>query len=171
MFINHAWSFLGRPGLLRASAQRVGREIAGALCLEHDLGWHADLLAAMALATMAAADTMQGRLESAREWLGRARKAMRSGLEPATEMLVMFLEGVTITAEGRLQSALEAFRFAEAQQTRLVTRHAMTVLTHQFLVHLQLRLGDSAGARATLTALSEDERAEGAARIAGLICV
>ena len=78
----------------------------------------------------------------------------------------MFLEGVAITAEGRLLSALEAFRLAEAQQTRLVTRHAMTVLTHQFLVHLQLRLGDSAGARATLAALSEDERAEGEARIA-----
>ena len=68
--------------------------------------------------------------------------------------------------QGRLDQALASLRAAERCQAKLDTPHVPIVLTRQLLVHAQLRLGDTAAARATLAELSDEDREWGEARAA-----
>jgi LuxR family maltose regulon positive regulatory protein len=148
-------------GEITRSIDRQRELAAAAVAVADEHGWASDPVATMALASMGAADIMQGRFAEARQWVARAESALRPGLDPSTELLVTFLVGMLDAGEGRLRAAIEAFRSAAGMQARLVTLHVVTLLAHQFTIHAQLRLPDLDGARATLELLSADERAEG----------
>ena len=119
---------------------------------------------AVALATMGMSDVIQGRFGEGGAWLDRAERALPPELEPATAVLLYFSRGLQHAGQGDDARAIAALLAAEELQTRLVSRHALTVQTRELLAQLQLRRGDIEGARTTLTRFSEDERDWGEAR-------
>ncbi|MEZ0365141.1 LuxR C-terminal-related transcriptional regulator [Mycobacterium sp. pUA109] len=129
-------------------------------------GWGAEPIVGVALARMAGFDVWQGRFDEAEHWLDRAALALRPELEPATGLLLHLARGGLHVGQGRLVEALEAFRAAAQLQTLLVTPHVLTVQVCEALVHTQVRLGDSAAARATLATMPEVHRDWGEARAA-----
>ena len=144
--------------------QRRRAEEAIAVAEAHGLG--ADPIVAIALATLATSDVIQGRLSGARMWLDRADRTLPPELEPATALLVSFARGLERAAEHDDRGALAAFAAAEDLQTRLVTRHVLTVEARQFALQVQLRAGDLDGARATLTRFTDEDREWSEARVA-----
>lgn len=144
--------------------QRRRAEEAVAVAEAHGLG--ADPIVAIALATLATSDVIQGRLSGARMWLDRADRTLPPELEPATALLVSFARGLALAAERDDRGALAAFGAAEELQTHLVTRHVLTVEARQVAVQVQLRAGDLDGARATLTRFTDEEREWSEARVA-----
>jgi LuxR family transcriptional regulator, maltose regulon positive regulatory protein len=126
-------------------------------------GWATEPIVGVALATLGAADVWQGRFAEAEHWLDRAERALRPDLEPTTALLVHLTRGILHLGQDRPDLALVALREAERCQAMLVTRHAFMVQTRQFLVYTLLRLRETVGARETLSALSEEERAWGEA--------
>jgi LuxR family transcriptional regulator, maltose regulon positive regulatory protein len=96
-------------------------------------------------------DVWQGRFEDAEHWLERAEHAARPDVEPATGLLLH-------VARGRRKVAAAAFRAAAQLEALLVAPQLMTAPARRLLVQTQLRLGDTAAARATLAGLREEER-------------
>jgi LuxR family maltose regulon positive regulatory protein len=144
-----------------------GRECGlEAVSIAEAYGWRTEPIISVALATLGAAAVWQGRFVEAQPWLEQAEAALRPELEPTTALLTHLMRGILQIGQGRLQPALAALRAAEQCQTRLVTRHALTVQVRQFLVQTLLRLGKMAAAQTTAAGLSEEERAWGEARIA-----
>ena len=129
-------------------------------------GWEAEPIICVALATLGAAAVYECRFEEAQHWLDRAERALRPDLEPAEALLIHLARGMQRIGLGHLEESLAAFRAAEDYQARLAKPHVPIVLTRQLLAHTQLRLGDEAAARATLTQFSATDRELGEARTA-----
>ena len=154
---------------LAARRRSYGRErepCLEAIAIAEAHGWEAEPIACIALATMGLALVDQGRFEEAQYWLDRAERALRPDLEPAEALLIHFTRGIQHIGQGELDQALAALRAAERWQAKLVAPHLPIVLTRQLMVHAQLRLGDTAAARATLAELSDEDREWGEARTA-----
>lgn len=66
-----------------------------------------------------------------------------------------FVRGDLLVGEGRLGEALGEFRGAERLQDVLATPHALTGPARVASALTQLLMGDSTGARATMTALTD----------------
>ena len=129
-------------------------------------GWAGLPVDCVALATMGIVDVTQGRFEEAQRWLDRAGRAVRPATEPATALLLQLAQGMLLLAVGRLRQALVTLSDADRLQAMLVTPHVLTVQARWFLVQTQLKLGDTAAARATLAEMSDEERTWGEADIA-----
>ncbi len=143
------------------------RELAAeAIALTEAHGWDRDPVAVTGLAAMATADVIQARFEDARPWLLRAEAALTPNVDPAIEIMVRFLSGMLDLGAGQTLKAIDVMAAAAAIQRRLVTRHVVTLIAHEYICHLQLRLGNAAAARQLLEGLPEDERDEAEARVA-----
>ena len=129
-------------------------------------GWESEPIVGVALATLGMADVWQGRFDDARAWLDRAEQALPPDLEPATEILVYLSRGMLYAGTGRLELALAALRSAKERQSRLISRHALSIHVEQLLIHTLLRLDRRAAAHATLAALDDSERDWGEAHVA-----
>jgi LuxR family maltose regulon positive regulatory protein len=69
----------------------------------------------------------QGELEEAERWLMEGEYALRSEVEPATEMLFHLVRGFLEIARGRTEVALGALRTAGRLPGRLlITAHPLT---------------------------------------------
>ena len=108
----------------------------------------------------------QGRFGEAQYWLNRAERALRPDVEPAEALLVHYARGMQLIGQGELPQALAALRVAERYQTELAIPHLPIVLTRQLMMHVQVRLGDTAAAQATLAGFAEEDREWGEARTA-----
>ena len=150
----------------RRSFVRERERCLEAIAIAEAQGWEAEPIACIALATVGAAAASQGRFEEAQYWLDRAERALRADLDPATALLVHLARGMQHVGQGRLEQALAALHAAEQCQAKLVTAHALTLETRHLLVHTQLRLGDAAGARATLAETLGEDREWGEAQAA-----
>ena len=150
----------------RRSFVRGWEQCLEAIAIAEAQGWEAEPIACIALATAGAAAVSQGRFEEAQYWLDRAERALRADLDPATALLVHLARGMQHVGQGRLDETLAALHAAEQCQAMLVTTHALTLQTRQFLVHTQLRLGDTDAARATLAGFSSEDRGWGEAAVA-----
>ncbi len=150
----------------RRSFIRERERCLKAIAIAEAHGWQAEPIACIALAAMGAAAVYEGRFEEAQHWLDRAERALRADLDPATALLVHLARGMQHVGQGGLEQALAALHSAEQYQAKLVTAHVLTIETRQFLVHTQLRLGDTAAARATLAELSDEDRGWGEAHAA-----
>ena len=128
-------------------------------------GWDSEPIVAVALAALGMAAVWQGRFEEAHAWLDRASRSMPPDLEPSTEILVYLSRGMLFAGTGRLELALAALRSAKERQSRLISRHALTIHVEQLLVHTLIRLDRRAAAHATLAALDDTEREWGEARV------
>lgn len=165
---------LGHLGVtVSARSFALGRrrcEEAIALAATH--GWEAVPIAAVALAHLGGTMVWAGRFEEAEEWLGRAEQACGAEPDPATGLLLHQVRGLLHAGQGRLEQALAAFRAAEHMQGLLVTRHGAARLVRSVLLQTQVRLGDAAAARASLAAMSEEERDWGESRAAlAAVCI
>jgi LuxR family maltose regulon positive regulatory protein len=174
-----------------ALAQLIGRPYVQVVCLSHlgisavrhslaqgrqrfreaiDIaeahGWATDPIACAAMATWASGDTAQGRFDDARRWLDRAELSLRAELDPATALLVHFVVGELHVGEGRLEDALGEFRAAARLQDVLATPHALTGPARVSIAQTQLRMGDLAAARATISGLTERDHEHAEARTA-----
>ncbi|WP_198347593.1 LuxR C-terminal-related transcriptional regulator [Nocardia terrae] len=147
-----------------AGSFAVGRDrCAEAIAVAEAHGWGSEPIVGVALARMGGYEVWQGRFDEAEHWLDRAGGALRPELEPAPGLLLHLARGAVHVGRGRLDEALLAFRAAEQLQRFLVTPHVLAVQVYQALVHVQLRLGDVAGARATLAGMPEALRDRGEA--------
>src|SRR5207253_766020 len=122
----------------------------------------------VAPATLACIEVGQGRFDEAEHWLERAEQVLRPDVEPAAELLLHLLRGALLSAKGRDEEAIDAFRASERRQTLLVAPHALRVATRGFLAQALVRVGDMASARTTLAEGAEEDRDWGEARAARL---
>jgi LuxR family maltose regulon positive regulatory protein len=167
---------IGRPyveigclGALAPIADSLGlarRRCDEAIAIAETHGWGAEPILGVALVTRGGIDVWQGRFDEADGWLQRAEHALRPELEPATSLLLNLTRGMLCVGHGQLEQALVWLQAAERLQTELVAPHSWTVQTRQFLVNVQLRLGDTTAARATLAELSDEDREWGEGRAA-----
>jgi LuxR family maltose regulon positive regulatory protein len=154
---------------LEASRHSLGQarqRCREAIAIAEAHGWASDPIACTMLAMMALADAAQGRFEEGRRWLDRAEHSIRADLDPATALLVNFVRGELLAGEGRLGEALGEFRTAERLQEVLATAHALTGPARVSIAQTQLRMGDLAGARATVDRLTDRDHEFGEARTA-----
>jgi LuxR family maltose regulon positive regulatory protein len=96
-----------------------------------------------------------GRFDEAEPWLDRA-EALRAEAEPATGAILGHSKGMLRAARGQLHEALAAFH--AGQSVVLASQPFLVVQLRAAVVHTQVRLGDTAAARAALDASSEQER-------------
>ncbi|MEA2619005.1 MAG: LuxR family transcriptional regulator, maltose regulon positive regulatory protein [Chloroflexota bacterium] len=163
---------LGHLGVIgaRRSFALARRRCEEAVALAEARGWEADPIAAIALAQLGDTMVWAGRFGEAEHWLDRAERACGAEAEPATGLLLRQARGMLHAGEGRLDQAVAAFRAAEEMQRLLVTRHAAARQVRSFLLQTQVRLGETAAVRSSLTAMGEEERrwAESCAALAAV---
>jgi LuxR family maltose regulon positive regulatory protein len=142
----------------RSSALAVerGRQ---AIELAHRHGWSEEPLVAIAYPMLAASLIWQGELAEAERWLMEGEWALQSEVEPATGMLFHLVRGFLEIARGRLDTALAALRAAGRLPGRaFIAAHPLMTEVHAFLLHVLVRLGETAQTDAALTELPETER-------------
>jgi LuxR family transcriptional regulator, maltose regulon positive regulatory protein len=157
------WFGLAHFGLVasfRSSALAVerGRQ---AIELAQRNGWSGEPLVAIAYPMLAGSLIWQGELDEAERWLMEGEYALRSEVEPATEMLFHLVRGVLEIARGRVEAALAALRAAERLPGGLlIAAHPLTTELRTFLLHALVRLGETAQADAALTEMAQTETAQ-----------
>src|SRR5207237_8244975 len=99
----------------------LGRERAvEAIAIAEAHGWASEPTFGVAPATLAGIEVGQGRFEEAEYWLERAEQVLRPNVEPAAELLLHLVRGELLSAKGRDEEAIDAFRASERRQTPLV---------------------------------------------------
>jgi LuxR family transcriptional regulator, maltose regulon positive regulatory protein len=137
------------------AAERSSQAIA--LARRHGLGGEPPV--AIAYPTLAGSLIWQGELDEAELWLKEAERALPSASEPITRMQLQLTRGHLEIARGRAGAALSAVIAAERPPGRpSVSAHPLATGVRGFLVHVLVRLGETAQAGATLAATSEQER-------------
>ena len=122
-------------------------------------GWSGEPVVAIAYPMLAGSLIWQGELEEAERWLMEGDYALQPEVEPATGMLFHLVRGCLEIARGHLEAALAALRAAGRLPGRpLVAAHPLTTELRAFLLHVLVRLGETAQADAALTETAESER-------------
>jgi LuxR family maltose regulon positive regulatory protein len=121
-------------------------------------GWSDDPVAGLGYAVLAAARVWQGRLEEAEQWLDRAGRALRAGVEPAAGMVFHGTRGLLESARSRDEEALAAFRAAEPLADLLVTRHILALHIRAHALQALVRMGESERVEEALAEMDEQER-------------
>jgi LuxR family maltose regulon positive regulatory protein len=151
---------LGIAAPLRGEPLPVGLELAEeGISIAEAHGWGADPGAGAALAVSGIALVWLGRFAEAEERLDRAQHALRPDGEPGTELTVHHACGLLRLTEGRFEQALAAFREAQRMQTLLAREHPLTHELRNRILQTQVRMGDTAAARAACAGMSTAERA------------
>ncbi|HEY0695779.1 MAG TPA: LuxR C-terminal-related transcriptional regulator [Kribbella sp.] len=127
-----------------------------AITLAESHGWGESHVIAPALATLGGELIWAGEYDEAEQLLERAKKALRSDIEPATSLLWHLDRGALHAARGEWDRALEQLRSAEEMQTLLVSAHALALHVRALLVVTQVRLGMLDEASESVAAI-EDE--------------
>jgi LuxR family maltose regulon positive regulatory protein len=121
-------------------------------------GWSEDPVVATACAVSACGLVMQGRFGEAEPYLDRSERTVRPQGEPATELIVHHVRGLSRLAQGRLDEALAAFQRAERVRARLVDVERLSVEPQRGAALAHARRGDTAAARAALAAIFTHDR-------------
>ncbi len=122
-------------------------------------GWQSEPIAPMVLATMGAADVLQGRFDEADPWLDRAEHALRPNAEPSKEMLVRHARAIQRVGQGRLAEATLLFAEEQRLQSLMVSPDPLAIWARGWQTHVLIRLGDVSGARAALETATDRELA------------
>jgi LuxR family transcriptional regulator, maltose regulon positive regulatory protein len=128
-----------------------------AVAIAETHGWATDPIAAAAFAAGASVLVRLARFEEAERWLQRAERALDPG-EPGTELVLHATRGLLRLAQGRLEEALAALRASQEMQARLADEHALTIELGSRALQAQIRMGDTAAARAALAEMPAQER-------------
>ena len=147
----------GLVASFRSSALAVERGLQ-AIELAQRHGWGGEPSVAIAYPMLAGSLIWQGKLGEAERWLMEGEYALRSEVEPATGMLFHLVRGFLEIARGHLEVALAALRAAGRLPGGLIAAHPLTTEVRAFLLHVLVRLGETAQADAALTETAESER-------------
>ncbi|ORA35366.1 hypothetical protein BST13_14645 [Mycobacterium aquaticum] len=148
---------LPAPALTRSlSLVRERADAAIAVADEH--GWGSDLFVIFALGSAAAADVWQGDFATAEQRLTRVGQISNLDLDPALGLPAHVVRAMLRDGQGRYEQALAAARDAERFRTQVVTPGPFSAFLHALMVRMQVQLGDTVSARASLDALSVPER-------------
>ncbi len=143
-----------------------------ALAILERYGWLSEPVVPMVLATIGAADVLQGRVDEARAWLDRAERALRPNVEPTKGILVRYSRGLQRLGQGRPSDAVAEFAEAQRLQSVLVASDPLAIAARALAAQTLARLGDTARARALLTPASDADLQVGETRIAlAAICL
>jgi LuxR family transcriptional regulator, maltose regulon positive regulatory protein len=137
-----------------------------AISIAEGHGWGADPVVAAAHAVSGLELVWLGRFREAEERLDRAHRALRPDGEPGTELIVHHARGLVRSTQGRLPDALAAFRAAQRMQALLASEHPLTNELRNRIAQTQVRMGETAAARAALARMDAEERARADIRIA-----
>jgi LuxR family maltose regulon positive regulatory protein len=137
-----------------------------AISIAEGHGWGADPVVAAAHAVSGLELVWLGRFGGAEDRLDRADRALRPDGEPGTELIVHHARGLVCSAQGRLPDALAAFGAAQRMQALLASEHPLTNELRNRTLQTQVRMGDTAAARAALARLDAEELARADIRIA-----
>jgi LuxR family transcriptional regulator, maltose regulon positive regulatory protein len=122
-------------------------------------GWGREPFVAIAYPVLAGSLIWQGELEEAERWLVEGERALKSEVEPVTEMLLGLARAFLEIARGRVEAARAALRVASSQPQRpLIPAHPLTTEVRAFFLHILVRLGEIAQADAALAETAEEER-------------
>ena len=142
----------------RSSALAAERSLQ-AIELARQHGWSGEPLVAIAYPMLAGSLICQGELEEAERWLMEGEYALRSEVESTTGILFDLVRGFLEIGRGHLESALAVLRAAGGLPGRpLIAAHPLTAELRAFLLHVLVRLGETAQADAALTEMAESER-------------
>jgi LuxR family transcriptional regulator, maltose regulon positive regulatory protein len=148
----------GLVASFRSSALAVQRGLQ-AIELAQRHGWGGEPSVAIAYPMLAASLIWQGKPDEAERWLMEGEYALRSEVEPATGMLFHLVRGFLEIARGRAEVALAALRaVGRLPGGLLIAAHPLTTEVRAFLLHVLVRLGETAQADAALTETAESER-------------
>jgi LuxR family maltose regulon positive regulatory protein len=128
-----------------------------AVAIAETHGWATDPIAAAAFAAGASVLVRLARFQEAEQWLQRAERALDPG-EPASELVIHGTRGLLRLAQGRLEEGLAALRASQEMQARLAGEHALTIELRSHTLQAQIRMGDTAAARAALAEMSAQDR-------------
>ena len=115
---------------------------------------------------LGAALTGQGRLAEAEPWLDRARRTLRTDVQPADGVSLHYAGGLLEMARGRHADALANLRAAEHLGNTLVTPHTLVRSIRALMLLAHVELGETGRAEAILADLDEHERSSAQMRIA-----
>ncbi len=130
-----------------------------AVALAESHGWGSDPVVAPALVTMGISFLQAGRLEEADEWLTRAARTLRSGLEPAVGFVLHVALGGLHQARGNHDAADASFRDAEQLGLLLVSGAPLTWQLRSSMLRARIERGQVAEVRAAVAAMTDEERA------------
>jgi LuxR family maltose regulon positive regulatory protein len=145
---------------------------AGAQCslqaieLATQHGWADEPVAGVAYLALGVAMVTQGRLEEAEQALGRAERTVRTEVDPAVGMRLVYGRGMLEFVSGRHDAALRAFRAAERLASSLVTPHTLAPRLRSHLLQTLVRTGETRRVEQALADMDGAERARGEIRIA-----
>jgi LuxR family maltose regulon positive regulatory protein len=139
-------------------------ELATSIAEGH--GWGTEPVVAAAHAVSGLELVWLGRFAEAEDRLDRAHGALRPDGEPGTELIVHHARGLVRLAQGRLSEALAAFRAAQRMQALLASEHPLTNELLNRILQAQVRMGETAAARAALARMDPEHRARADIRIA-----
>ncbi len=105
-------------------------------------GWQSEPIAPMVLATMGAADVLQGRFDEAGPWLDRAEHALRPNAEPSKEMVVRHARAIQRVGQGRLAEANVLFAEEQRLQSLVVSPDPLAIWARGWQAQVLIRLGN-----------------------------
>jgi LuxR family transcriptional regulator, maltose regulon positive regulatory protein len=160
---------LGAVAYLRSfTLARRRNQQAIALAEEH--GWGSEPFLAFAFVSLGGIEMWSARLDEGERWLDRAEQALRGGAEPNTTLGLHMARGLLYAGRGQHRQAVLEFRAAMAEHDGFTPPPLLTAPMQMLLLQSQARLGAIAAARATIAAMSEEDRHRGEGR-AGLAAV
>ena len=147
-------AYWGVAASFRSSASAVerGRQ-AVELARQH--GWSGEPMVAIAYPMLAGSLIWQGELEEAERWLVEGERALQSEAEPTTGTLLHLVRGFLELARGHLEAAQAALR---ADGRLPIAAHPLATEVRALLLHVLVRLGETAQTDAALTETAESER-------------
>ena len=160
--------FASKIGSL-ATAQWRCRE---AIALAERHGWGAEPVIAPALVTLAEKMIWMGEFGEGERWLQRAARALEADDGPGIRLRLHLVTGMLYAGRGCHQEALEEFSAAGRLQPQLVSSLALASQVTGWTLATQGRLGMAGEARASLTALADENAGSGEIRNArAVICL
>ena len=129
-------------------------------------GWADEPVSGLAYLALGVAMVTQGRIEDARRALDRAERTVRTEVEPAAGMRLLYGRGMLEFVSGRHDAALSAFQAAERLASTLVTPHTLGPRLHSHLLQTLARRGETRRVEQALANMDGPERERGEIRIA-----
>jgi LuxR family transcriptional regulator, maltose regulon positive regulatory protein len=157
---------LGYAEPLNGAPVRAGFELAEqAIAGAEARGWREDPVIAPALAVAGVTLLWLGRFDEAGQRLERAERTLGPAAEPMTQLIVRWALGLLHAAQNRLDEAIAPLRDAQSLASSLGGK-VETIEPASAVLHVQVRMGDTAAARAALLELDEEVRDRALYRIA-----
>ena len=129
-------------------------------------GWADHPIVGVAYLALGVTMVTQGRLEDAEQALGRAERTVRTEVEPAAGMRLLYGRGMLEFVTGRHDAALNAFQAAERLAKSLVAAHTLAPRLRSHLLQTLTRTGQTRRVEQALADMGVRERERGEIRIA-----